>query len=819
MDYQEFLNQKRLVVEPSGFTVKDDEINPMLFPFQRDIVRWALRRGKAALFEDCGLGKTPQQLEWARLVHQYTNKPVIIFAPLAVANQTQREGDKFDVPVNICATQDDVINGVNITNYEKLHHFNDRGWGGIVLDESSILKGFDGKTRKLLNEFAIPIPFRLCCTATPSPNDLTELTRHAEFLGLVSEKEIKALFFTQDGNSTTKWRLKGHARDKFWQWMAKWSVAMRTPSDLGYDDNGFVLPPMTMHEHIIRGVVPEGYLLPVTARTMSERRASRRASLNDRVQKAANLINESDKPWLVWCDLNAESDALRKAIPDAIEVAGRHSSEHKKDAMMGFTEGRYRVLVTKPSIAGFGMNWQHCNNMAFVGLSDSYEQQYQAIRRCWRFGQENPVNVHVVTADTEGAVVANIQRKEKITIEMYENVVKHMSVNSELNQKADRFEMNYETDIAQGDDWTLYLGDSVETIDNLDDNSIGLSVFSPPFPGMYVYTNSIHDMGNVKDNQEMIQQFAYLSRKILAKTMPSRTCAIHLTQSTAQLGRDGYVGIKDFRGQIIRMMEDEGWIYYGEACIDKNPQVKAIRTKDHGLMFKTLSKDSAKMHMALADYLIQFVKPGDNPNPLRAGISERYDNMDGWITNEEWILWARPVWYSADLIPEGAIDTGIRETETLNVRQARETDDERHLAPLQLGVIRRAIMLWSGPGEIVYSPFSGIGSEGYEAIKLGRQFIGGELKRSYWLSAIENLKQATRSKNQLSLFDFVAIKEMESEEKRQQEQLSKPHIEDGPDAIYVMGSDDPADVVARVYGDIDEAREIAEKFKESLDNA
>jgi len=757
-EYNEFLAGKRLTIKPSGFDVAIDDINPMLFDFQRDIVRWALRKGKAALFEDCGLGKTPQQLEWARLVHEHTGKPVIIFAPLAVANQTQQEGEKFGIPVNICATQLDVTNGINITNYQKLHHFKAEGWSGVVLDESSILKGFDGKTRKKLNEFAMSIPFRLCCTATPSPNDLTELTRHAEFLGLVSEKEIKALFFTQDGNSTTKWRLKGHAREAFWKWMAKWSVALRKPSDLGYDDDGFVLPDMTMHECIIRGVVPDGYLLPVTARTLSERRAARRSSLPDRVAIAAKLVNESDEPWLLWCDLNAESDALRKAIPDAVEVAGRHSDAHKKDAMMGFTEGRYRVLVTKPSIAGFGMNWQHCNNMAFVGLSDSYEQQYQAIRRCWRFGQDRPVNVHVVTADTEGAVVANIKRKEKITIEMYKNVVKHMSVNSEIGQKIGRFEMDYETDVARGDGWTLYLGDSVETIDNLDDNSIGLSVFSPPFPGMYVYTNSIHDMGNVKDNQEMIQQFAFLSRKILAKTMPSRTCAIHLTQSTAQLGRDGYVGVKDFRGQVIRMMEDEGWVYYGEACIDKNPQVKAIRTKDHGLMFKTLAKDSAKMHMALADYLIQFVKPGENPHQLRAGISERYDNMDGWITSEEWILWARPVWYSADLQPEGALDKGIKETETLNVRQARETDDERHLAPLQLGVIRRAIKLWSGPGEIVYSPFAGIGSEGYEAIKLDRQFIGGELKRSYWQSAIKNLEHAELQKGAMTLFDFAQMK-------------------------------------------------------------
>jgi hypothetical protein len=399
MNYETFLESKQLFIDPVGFDVADGDINPMLFDWQRAIVRWALRRGRAALFEDCGLGKTPQQLEWARIVSMMTGKPVLILAPLAVANQTKGEGDKFSVPVNVCETQADVIRGVNITNYEKLHHFRPGGWGGIVLDESSILKAYDGKTRKALSQFARGIPFRLACTATPAPNDLIELTNHAEFLDIMTGKEIIALFFTQDGNTTHKWRLKGHARDQFWKWMAQWSVAIRKPSDLGYDDDGFILPELR-------------YLLPVTAQTLSERRAARRASLPERVAEAAKLANESDDPWLIWCDLNKESEALVKAIPGAKEVAGRHSNDYKKDALLGFSEGRYRVIVTKPTIAGFGMNWQHCQNMAFVGLSDSYEQQYQAIRRCWRFGQDKPVDVHVITATTEGAVVANIKRKE-----------------------------------------------------------------------------------------------------------------------------------------------------------------------------------------------------------------------------------------------------------------------------------------------------------------------------------------------------------------------------------------------------------------------
>jgi len=757
-EYLQFIEQKRIKVKPSGFTVNDADINPMLFEFQRDIVKWALARGKAALFEDCGLGKTPQQLEWARLVHEHTGQPVLIFAPLAVAKQTQKEGRKFGVDVTVAATQNDIVNGVNVTNYHKLHHFSPDSFAGIVLDESSILKGEDGHYRKQLTDFASNIPYRLCCTATPAPNDLTELTRHAEFLGVMQEKEIKALFFTQDGNSTTSWRIKGHAHENFWKWIAQWAVAIRQPSDLGYEDNGFTLPPLKMHEAIVHGQRLPGMIIRIEAQTLSERREARRESTERRVALAAELVNNSHDQWLVWCDLNKESELLASSIKDAVEVAGRHSEEHKESAMMGFSDGQHRVLITKPTIAGFGMNWQNCHNMIFVGLSDSYEQQYQAIRRCWRFGQDKPVNVHVVTADTEGAVVDNIKRKEQQATELFDEVVKHMSVHTNLKQQQARDEMEYKERVERGKDWTLYLGDSTLTIDNVKDESIGLTVFSPPFPGMYVYTNSVHDMGNVQDNEEMIEQFSYLASKILQKTKPARSCAIHLTQGTAQKGRDGYVGLKDFRGQVIRMMEAVGWIYYGEVCIDKNPQVKAIRTRDSGLQFKSLATDSSRMHMAMADYIIQFRKPGDSEEPIRAGISAKYKNENGWITQKEWIHWARPVWYGADFVPEGADDPNpIRETDVLNVKQARETNDERHLAPLQLGVIERCVKLWSNPGDIVYSPFAGIGSEGYVALQHGRKFIGGELKESYYLSAINNLIEAEGIKNQVTLLDLMGI--------------------------------------------------------------
>src|SRR5947209_7663225 len=670
--YAEFLATKRATAPAAGIDVSDGVINPMLFPFQRDIVRWALKRGRAAVFADCGLGKTPMQLVWGDHLVRHTGLPVFILAPLAVAQQTAREGEKFGVPVTVCRRQGDIRPGVNIANYEMLQNFDADAFSGLVLDESSILKGKDGVYRRDITAFAQSIPYRLACTATPAPNDLVEIINHAEYLSIMSAKEVIALFFTQDGNTSHAFRLKGHAREPFYRWLASWAVALRKPSDLGYDDAAFALPPLEVHQHVVEADAPAGHLFAVEALSLSERQAARRESVNERVKRCADLVNASDETWLVWCNLNAEGDALTAAIPGAVQVQGSDSVEHKERTLLDFAAGRIRVLVSKPSIAGHGLNFQVCHNMAFVGLSDSWEQWYQAVRRCWRFGQTHPVHAHVITADSEGAVVDNISRKERQAAEMMESLVRHMGAN-QMSDTPD--EMTYRRDVAHGKNWTMHLGDSVEVLDEIEPESVGLTVFSPPFPGMYAYTNSMHDMGNVKDIDQMIRQFRFLIPKLLAATMPGRMCCIHLTQAPTRKSREGYIGLADFRGDVIRAMSEGGWIYHGEATIDKDPQIKAQRSKDVGLLFKSLVNDSSVMRMALADYLIYFRKPGDNPRPIRAGNSSRYGTTDGWITTDEWIEWAAPVWYRATPNYPG----GIRETDVLNVRQARETDDERHL--------------------------------------------------------------------------------------------------------------------------------------------
>lgn len=425
MKYHEFLSTKGVKVQAKGFD--PHWIPERLYDFQREAVKIACHRGRNALLEDCGMGKTVQQLVWAENVHHETQRQVLLVAPLAVGQQTARESERLlGMPVQQVRHGDEFTGPVGITNYEMLHHFNPENLGGLVLDESAILKGYSGKFRQFVTDFAREIPYRLPCTATPAPNDLVEIINHAEFLSVLRGKEAIALFFIQDGNTTHQWRLKGHARNHFWRWVASWSVALQKPSDLGFDDTGFVLPKLDIVQHTTGGAVTDGYLFAMTAHTMQERRQARRDSIDERVRRVAEIANATTEPVIVWCDMNAESERLVKAINGAVEVKGSDTPEVKVARMMGFSDGTHRVIVTKPSIAGHGMNWQHCNIQCFTGLSDSFEQFYQAVRRSWRYGQSRPVTVHVVTGEAEGAVVANIQRKERDSNEMMRQIVAHM---------------------------------------------------------------------------------------------------------------------------------------------------------------------------------------------------------------------------------------------------------------------------------------------------------------------------------------------------------------------------------------------------------
>lgn len=423
MSYSDFVARKLSMVPPTGIAAATS-LPASMFPHQSALTAWSLRRGRSAIFADTGLGKSRMQVAWADSVRKEAGHDVLILAPLAVAAQTVAEAAEIGVAITHCRELVDVQPGINITNYERIHKFDCSRFGAVVLDESSCIKHHTSKTLKTLMDAFRETPFKLCATATPAPNDWTELGTHAEFLGICTQAEMLAEYFVHDGAETQVWRLKGHARELFWKWVATWAALVRKPSDLGFDDSLYNLPQLNVEEHIVRndGASTEGMLFALEANTLSERRDARRNSLDARVANCAAMVNADLQPWIVWCDLNAEGDALRKAIPDAIEIRGSDDVDAKEKALADFAEGRVRVLITKPSIAGFGLNWQHCARMAFVGVTDSWEAYYQAVRRCWRFGQTRPVNVHIFASELEGAVLANLKRKERDAQAMSESL-------------------------------------------------------------------------------------------------------------------------------------------------------------------------------------------------------------------------------------------------------------------------------------------------------------------------------------------------------------------------------------------------------------
>ena len=709
-DYAAFLAGKRR--EWSGAGVTTFTLPDSLYPFQAALTAWALRKGRTAIFADTGLGKTRMQLSWA------ANIPgrVLIFAPLCVGEQTIAEGQRIGIEVG--ALGSGAV--IEITNYEQVHHVDPSRYVGVVLDESSILKSYDGKTRTRLIQMFQDTPYKLCCTATPAPNDIAELANHCEFLGVMTRVEMLATFFVHDEDG---WRLKGHAHEAFYRWLVSWGVFVRTPSDLGFPDDGYILPGLEIVEHIVPSEGPTGEYLFASMGLggIRGRIQARRGSLKRRVDRAAELVAGSPGPWIVWCGLNDEQEAMAEALDgECVSVAGQDAHAEKIARLGAFVRGEARVLLTKPKVAGFGLNLQCCAQIVFLGLGDSYETYYQAIRRCYRFGQTRPVTAHIVVSEAETGIVRNVRQKEVEARRMAEGLLEAVRIMereevgvTERQREAD------ERETASGAAWVLHRGDSVDVLPALPPDSVDFSVYSPPFIALYTYTNSERDVGNCATREEFLAHYAYIVREMRRVTKPGRLSAVHIAQTTTTKASDGLIGLRDLRGAVIDLHIRDGWIYQGEVCIDKDPQAQAIRTHSKALLFVQLRKDASWLRPALADYVLIFRKPGDNAVAIHPDI-----------TNEDWIEWARPIWY------------GIRESDTLNVREARSDDDDRHICPLQLGTIERCVRLWSNPGDIIADPFAGIGSTGYEALRLGRRFIGVELKREYFEAARVNLRRA-----------------------------------------------------------------------------
>lgn len=740
MNYQDFLKQKNSYSHDNGFIIDKQIIHPSLFEFQKDCVRWAIRKGRAALFHDAGLGKTRQQIEWMRIILEHNGGNGLILCPLSVAEQSIREGASIGVEIKYVKSKTEIDDHkIYISNYERLDDLGNE-WRAVCLDESSILKSIGGKTKNKIFEQFAEVPFKLSCSATPSPNDIAELANQVQFLDIMKREEMLARFFVHDEN---EWRLKGHAEHDFYKWVASWAVFLRKPSDLGFDDTGYNLPQLRIeHEIVLSEYIPDGELFSITTlKGLQGRIDERKKTINAKVERMAEIINSSKDQWIVWTGLNDESKYCAQLINDSTEIKGEHSIEYKNEMLWRFKKGEIKCLITKAKIAGYGMNFQNCHNMAFIGIGDSFEMYYQCIRRCWRFGQDKPVNVKICITNAEQDIVKNVKRKENENAIMMEHVIREMKIDmiQEVKEGNVRYMDNYQENYQEGPHWKLTNGDTVETIKNLDSDSIDLSVFSPPFASLYTYSPSDRDLGNSKDEKDFWLHFDFIIPELYRILKSGRIVAVHCMNIPAMLVRDGYIGIKDFRGDIIRHFGNAGWIFHGEVTIDKNPQAQSIRTHSKGLTFSQLEKDSSWLRPALADYLVLFRKPGENKVPVENG------NDRGEVSRDEWIRLAHPVWYN------------ISETKTLNAREARTEQDEKHVCPLQLETIHNAVILWSNPGETIYSPFAGIGSEGYQAIIDKRNFIGCELKPEYFKVACKNLNEAETKLNEdrMALFRDV----------------------------------------------------------------
>ncbi|WP_204433421.1 DNA methyltransferase [Phocaeicola plebeius] len=730
-EYIEFLQKKQTSIESSGFDLMDSEMNEKLFPFQKYCVKRAVKAGRFAMFEDCGLGKTLQQLEWAYQVQKHINQPVLILAPLGVIGQTIQEGVKFGYEVKeigLTVFDQDLKAGIYITNYDNMDNIDSYLFGGVVLDESSILKNFNGKIRNELIASFKETKYKLCCTATPSPNDTTELCNHAEFLNVMSRNEMLAMYFVHDGGSTSDWRLKGHAKQAFWDFVSTWAVMLSKPGDIGFSNEGYELPELKVIEDYIE--TPKrnnGMLFNDVAVSATGYHNELRETINERMKRVSEIVNSSSDSWIVWIGHDEEGDLLRKMIPGAVEVKGSDNKQKKKDNLLGFGKGEFRVLITKLKIAQFGLNYQNCHNQIFASLDFSFESTYQGIRRSYRFGQEYDVNIHLIVTDTMQNVRKSFEDKQSAFYEMQRAMTHAMNRNikNELKLMKTVSQKEYQSDFCH-----IMNGDCVQLIESIPDESIGFSIFSPPFAELYTYSDKLEDMGNSKDYKEFFVAFNFLVKELYRVMWSGRNVAVHCMDLPIQKGKEGYIGLRDFSGMILKAFEESGFIYHSRVTIWKNPVTEMQRTKALGLLHKQVKKDAAMSRVGIPDYLMIFRKPGNHDHPVHCDISV-----------DTWQKYASPVWMDIDY------------SDTLNGVKGRDKEDEKHICPLQLQTIERAITLWSNKGDKILTPFLGIGSEVYQSIKMGRYGIGFELKESYFVEAVKNCKNAEVKTQSPKLFD------------------------------------------------------------------
>jgi len=724
--YEIFLESKQKAHILSGFEVMEDELNKFMFPFQKFIIQRALKAGKYAIFADCGLGKTIMQLEWANQVNRFTKKPVLILAPLAVSGQTIQEGNKFQIDV---CKYDGSARPIQISNYEQLGNIDCSIFSGIVLDESSILKNFEGATKMTILDSFANTPYKLACTATPSPNDPMELGNHAEFLDVMRRNEMLAMYFIHDGGQTSKWKLKGHAIKTFYRFVGTWSIMLNKPQDIGFMMDGFNLPRLNLIERQIKTPKRDnGSLFNDAIISATNFNSELRLTIKQRLNEVVKIVNSKPgERFIIWIKHNSEGERLKTLLPEAIEVKGSDANEYKERMLLGFGNNEFRILISKSKIASFGMNYQNCHNQIFASLDFSFEGLYQSIRRSYRFGQKDEVNIYLITTDTMSNVIESISKKQKQFNIMQDEMSK--TVNENLKGRL-MTSIDYDIEEEKNEWYHLKRGDCVRLINEIESDSIGLSVFSPPFADLYTYSSYVEDMGNSKDYNEFLIQFDFLVKELYRVMMQGRNVAVHCMDLPIQKGREGFIGLRDFSGMILRLFEEVGFIYASRITIWKDPVVEMQRTKALGLLHKQIKKDSTMSRVGIPDYVLIFRKDGERNNPV--------SNTD--LPVELWQKYASPVWMDIDY---GNTLQGFR--------NGRDQNDEKHIAPLQLETIKRLIYLYSNKGDTVFTPFMGIGSEVYQAVKMDRKAIGFELKESYFDLAKSNAGKAILEKNQLAI--------------------------------------------------------------------
>lgn len=726
MKYKEFIKTKQKEHNSCGFDIDESDLNNNLFDFQKHIVKIALKKGRFAIFADCGLGKTLMQLSWCESIFNHTGKKTLILAPLAVVEQTKNEAFKFNINKD----------SFDITNFEQLKNMDCSKYSGVVLDESSILKGRDGKLSSLIINTFQETPYRLACTATPSPNDHMELGQHSEFLGAMSYLEMLAMFFVHDGGETSKWRLRKHAQDDFWNYVCTWSVSLDNPQTLGFNSVGYDLPKINYIEHIIPVENNTNTLFADVVVSATDLHKDLKRTLNQRISKTADIVNQSNEQWIIWTLKNDEANELNKVINDSINVQGSDKPNVKASNLNGFARNDFKTLITKTSIASFGMNYQNCCNMIFTSYDFKFEAFYQAVRRCYRFGQNKEVNVHLLIPESQMNVRKTILEKQQ----KHQTMIKQMSkYSANTNYKLNKSNIVVKNKEVQTDDYHCINGDCVIETSKLNDNCADLLIFSPPFADLYVYSDDPRDMGNVSNYEEFKNHFRYLIPQLGRVLKPGRICAVHCMDLPIQKGKEGFIGLRDFSGMLIDWFTSEGFIYHAKTTIWKNPVTEMQRTKALGLLHKTIKKDASMSRVGIPDYVLFFRNAGDNEIPIQHQDTDA--NAPNYLPVDLWQKYASPVWMD--------IDYG----RTLQYRSARDGNDEKHICPLQLDTIERIIHLYSNEGETILSPFGGIGSEGFQALKMNRKSISIELKKSYFNMNVMNHRDCVLDKKTtLTLF-------------------------------------------------------------------